>query len=128
MPSDATHIHGPGNLLTLGNNTPSQTNEFGMTVIQGLVLLDLGNQMSVSYTWTVPHAAVQTGGSGWLYQYAIQKQAGMISRPIDVTLTLPSCAHVYGKLQGFTTPTAGSAVYKQPDLTSDTTLSLQYTC
>jgi hypothetical protein len=97
-----------------------------MTVLQGLIYLPMGDPtFTVSFSWTVPNAAVQTAG-GWLYQYAVQKQSGIIW-PMDVALALPSCAQVFGSLQGFTTPTAHSAVVKEP-LTSDTTLGLQYTC
>jgi hypothetical protein len=105
---------------------PLQSSEFGMTVIQGLIYLPMRQTpFTVSLSWTVPHAAVQTSG-GWLYQYAVEKQSG-ITWPMDVSLTLPSCAQVYGSLQGFTTPTAHSAVVKEP-LATDVTLSLQYTC
>jgi hypothetical protein len=85
---------------------------------------------SVSLSWTVPNAAVQTAGGGWVYQYAVEKQAGMtagMTWPMNVSLTLPSCAQLYGSLQGFTTPTAHSAVVQEP-LTTDVTLGLQYTC
>jgi hypothetical protein len=75
----------------------------------------------------VPNAAVQTAGGGWVYQYAVEKQAGM-TWPMNVSLTLPTCAQLYGSLQGFTTPTAHSAVVKNQDLTTDVTLGLQYTC
>ena len=128
IPSDSNpkDIVAPGNLDTLGSSTPTVTSSFGMTVIQGEVLLYLGTRMSFSYTWTVPHAAIQTGGGGWLYQYTIEKQAG-ITWPVNVELTLPSCAHIHGTLQGFTSPTAQTAVYKE-QLATDTNLSLQYSC
>jgi hypothetical protein len=100
-----------------------------MTVIQGLIYFSIGDPtFTVSLSWTVPHAAIPTAG-GWLYQYAVEKQAGINTRPLDVALTLPSCAHVYGTLQGFTrTSTAHRAVYHRPSLTSDVTLGLSYTC
>ncbi|MGO8948851.1 MAG: DUF4012 domain-containing protein [Ktedonobacterales bacterium] len=131
IPSNSTSINAPSSSeLYYGlGGAPKQTTAFNMTVIQGLLYLPIGFATStVSTSWTVPHAAVQTAGGGWLYQYAIEKQAGINTRPLDVTLTLPSCAHVYGTPQGFTTPTADTAVYKQPALLSDTNLSLQYTC
>jgi Protein of unknown function (DUF4012) len=125
IPASSTHISPPNNLGNLGNS-PTQTSGFGMTVIQGLVFLPMGAPpFTVSLSWTVPHAAVQTSG-GWLYQYAVEKQAG-ITWPMDVALTLPSCAQVFGSLHGFTTPTAHSAGVKEP-LATDTTLSLEYTC
>jgi hypothetical protein len=128
IPASSTHISVPTDtpLTQWPSGSPYQSSGFGMTVIQGLIYLPMGAPLfTVSLSWTVPHAAVQTSG-GWLYQYAVEKQAG-ITWPMDVALTLPSCAQVFGTLQGFTTPTAHSAVVKEP-LTTDTTLSLQYTC
>ncbi|PWT71171.1 MAG: hypothetical protein C5B60_11305 [Chloroflexi bacterium] len=126
IPASSTHISAPDNLGELGN-APTQASGFGMKVIQGLIFLPIGPKtFTVSLSWTVPNASVQTAGGGWLYQYAVEKQAGIIW-PMNVSLTLPSCAQVYGSLQGFTTPTAHSAVVKEP-LTTDVTLGLQYTC
>jgi hypothetical protein len=125
IPASSTHILKPGNLGTLGS-APLQTSGFGMTVIEGEVYLPIGSgTFTLSLSWTVPHAAVSTAG-GWSYQYVVEKQAG-ITWPMNVALTLPSCARVLGSLQGFTTPTAQSAVVKEP-LAEDVNLSLQYTC
>jgi hypothetical protein len=98
-----------------------------MKVVEGLIFEPIGTTFFLSMSWTVPHAAVHTA-SGWLYQYAVEKQAGINTRPLEVALTLPSCAHVSGATQGFTTTGAHAAVYKQAALQSDVTLSLQYTC
>jgi hypothetical protein len=127
IPDGSIHISLPDTFARW--HSPLLSHGFGMTVIQGLIYFSIGDPtFTVSLTWTVPHAAVPTAG-GWLYQYAVEKQAGINTRPLDVALTLPSCAHVYGTLQGFTrTSTAHRAVYHRPSLTSDVTLGLSYTC
>lgn len=43
---------------------------------------------TVTFTWTVPHAAVQNG-TGWTYDYLIQHQAGW-TRQYTVTVTAPT--------------------------------------
>ena len=127
IPKDATHILPPDTSELDPFHAPTVTTGFNMTVVEGLLYQPIGTKSTVSLSWTVPHAALRTGGS-WLYQYAVEKQAGINTRPVDVSLTLPACARIAGPLQGFTTPTAQSAIYNQSALTSDVTLSLGYTC
>ena len=127
VPSDAKITSTPDTLVPNGNAPTITTDSTsGMKVVEGLIYEPIGTSFTVSLSWTVPHAAIQTGGGGWLYQYAIEKQAG-ITWPVNVALTLPSCAHVHGTLRGFTTPTDQTAVYKE-QLDTDTNLSLQYSC
>ncbi|MGO8951287.1 MAG: DUF4012 domain-containing protein [Ktedonobacterales bacterium] len=127
VPAGSTRIVLPSPSPLVPWQVPVQTSAFNMIAIGGLLYLPIGYPaLVVSVSWTVPHAAVPTSG-GWFYQYTIQKQAG-ISRPVDVELTLPSCARVHGTPQGFTTPAAQSAIYTQPALPGDVTLSLTYAC
>jgi hypothetical protein len=125
VPQSATDIAPPTNLRPSGTAS-SVITSFGLKVIEGLIYLPIGEKVTVDLSWTVPHAAMEVSGN-WLYQYAIEKQAGIDDRPMDIAVSLPSCGNITGASQGFTTPTAGSAVYRQP-LNSDLTLHLQYTC
>ncbi len=125
IPSQSNHISPSDNLDSLGG-APTTTSEFNMAVVQGLIFLPIGEKFTVSTSWTVPNAAVQTG-NGWLYQDTIQKQAG-ISWPINETVTLPSsCTGIPTSSQGFTKVSGDSAVATEP-LMADTTISLQYAC
>ena len=127
VPAGSTRIELPSPSPLAPWQVPVQSSAFNLRVVGGLLYLPIGYPaLVVSVSWTVPHAAVPTSG-GWFYQYIIQKQAG-ISRPVDVELTLPSCARIHGTPQGFTTPTAESAIYTQPALPGDVTLSLRYAC
>lgn len=126
VPSHSHITAAPNNLALLGG-APDITSGFGLKVVEGLIFEPIGTYFYISMSWTVPHAAVQTA-NGWLYQYAVEKQAGINTRRLEVALTLPSCAQVFGTLQGFTTTGAHTAVYNQAALLSDVTVSLQYTC
>lgn len=124
LPPSSTVTAEPTTLTSLGD-MPSETTGFGMKVVEGLIFVPIGQKFTLTLSWTVPHAAIQMA-SGWLYQFAVEKQAG-IERPLAVQVNLPSCAHVFGALQGFTTPSAHTAVVNEP-LDNDVTLSMQYTC
>jgi hypothetical protein len=125
VPQSATDIVPPTNLHPSGTAS-SVTTGFGLKVIGGLISLPIGDKTTVDISWTVPHAAVEISGS-WLYQYAVEKQAGIDNRPMDIAVSLPSCGNITGTSPGFTAPTAASAVYSRP-LNSDLALHLQYTC
>ena len=125
VPESAVDISPPTGLRHSGTAPPITTG-FGLKVIEGLIYLPIGEKMTTDLSWTVPHAAVEISG-GWLYQYAVEKQAGMDDRPMNIDLSLPSCGKITGTPQGFTTPTADTAAYSRP-LNSDLALSLQYTC
>jgi hypothetical protein len=125
VPESATNISPPTG-LRLSGTAPPVTTGFGLKVIEGLIYLPIGEKLTIDLSWTVPHAAIEISGS-WLYQYTIEKQAGIDDRPMHIALSLPSCGNITGTPQGFTTPTSDSAGYNRP-LNSDLTLSLQYTC
>ena len=125
VPESATNIS-PATGLRLSGTAPPVTTGFGLKIIEGLIYLPIGEKLTIDLSWTVPHAAVEISGR-WLYQYSIEKQAGIDDRPMDIALSLPSCGNITGTPQGFTTPTSDSAGYSRT-LNSDLTLSLQYTC
>lgn len=101
------------------------TTAFGRKVFIGYLDFNIGETGTVSLTWTVPHAATHDA-SGWHYTDLVQKQSG-VTKSYDVEVTLPACAHVFGALQGFITPTAHLASYKA-NLPSDESLAVNYTC
>jgi Protein of unknown function (DUF4012) len=125
VPSSSTNISPPASLHPVGAAPPTITGD-GLRIIEGLIYEPIGTKFTVDLSWTVPRAAIRTA-NGWLYQYTIEKQAGIDNRPLDVAVSLPSCAKIFGAPQGFTTPTARSAVYDRP-MTQDVSLSVQYTC
>ena len=121
VPSSSTSISPPTGLRPVGAAPPTTTGD-GLRIIEGLIYEPIGAKFTVDLTWTVPQAAIRTS-NGWLYQYALEKQAGIDNRPLDIAVSLPSCAKIFGAPQGFTTPTPGSAVYNRP-LDQDVTLEL----
>jgi hypothetical protein len=125
VPSSSINISPPTSLRPAGSAPPITTGN-GLRIIEGLFYEPIGATFTVDLTWTVPQAAVRTA-DGWLYQYTMDKQAGIDNRPLDIAVSLPSCAKIFGTPQGFSTPTSGSAVYNRP-LNQDMSLSVQYTC
>jgi len=125
VPSSSTTISPPANLRSVGT-VPAITTGDGLKIIEGLIYEPIGATFTVDLTWTVPQAAIRTA-NGWLYQDNIDKQAGFDNRPLNIAVTLPSCANIFSASPGFTMPTAATANYKQP-LSQDVSLSLQYTC
>jgi hypothetical protein len=125
VPASSIDISPPTSLRLAGASPPITTGN-GLLIIEGLIYEPIGTKFIVDLTWTVPRAAIRTS-NGWLYQLAIGKQAGINNRPLNIAVSLPSCASIFGAPQGFTAPTAASAVYNRP-LNQDMNLSLQYTC
>jgi Protein of unknown function (DUF4012) len=99
---------------------------FGRAEWGGKVYVPFGTTTNVTLTWSVPHAATQSGQM-WQYSALIQRQAGY-TYALDYSLALPSCAKRLGAPpSGFTTPAAQSLALKQP-LTKDLSFTVTYTC
>ncbi len=130
-------VYAPPNAQLLGQSAVQPQNpgwqgavaskqNFGRAEWGGKVYVSYGTSPNVTLTWSVPHAATQSGQS-WQYTSLIQRQAGY-TYALDYSLTLPSCAKVVGAPpSGFTAPSAQSMALKQP-LAQDVSFTVNYSC
>ena len=117
----------PGSILRQqkGWEPRGTSDAFSRTVWAGFFTLTYGQTHTITLLWTSPGAAIKSAHS-WLYQYLLQKQAGVLWT-IHLHITLPSCAAI--------THTSGSLVESNKQFTSstqslrqDTEMEVDYTC
>lgn len=68
----------------------SASEAFGRKVWSGLLTLFYGQTHTLTFMWTVPHAATHDS-TGWHYHYLMQRQAGILWM-VHLHMQLPSCA------------------------------------
>jgi hypothetical protein len=117
----------PGSVLRAQTGwTPRDTGvAFGRQVWGGFFSLAYGQTLTITLTWTVPHAATHDA-SGWHYRSLIQRQAGIIWK-LALQVSLPACATINGKPLPLVASSHQRASLRQPG-TADLDLSLNYTC
>ena len=72
------------------------TNENNAT-IKGygtLLVVPAGNIHSVTYDFTLPASILNISGRNFTYKLTVQKQAGTLATPFELTVRLPSSASV----------------------------------
>jgi hypothetical protein len=97
----------------------------GNTYWAGYLTLGYGSSTTVSLSWRVPHAAVQTV-EGWHYENLLQRQAGN-SWQVNEQVTLPSCATIK-KLTGELKAQGQHEAVLNMSLIEDNTTTINYNC
>lgn len=97
---------------------------FGREVFAGVLTMPYGGSVTITLTWTTPHAAHATA-QGWQYTYLVQRPAGVFWQ-YRVHVTLPSCAQGISS----TFPSVKGTQLSMPatPLDQDTQYSATYTC
>ncbi len=98
---------------------------FGRKVWAGFFTLSYGQTLTITLTWTVPHAA-RMDTYGWHYRYLIQRQAGA-QWTLHLHVLPPPCAVMTDKRGGLVASTKQQMVLTQP-LNEDLSVGIDYTC
>ena len=102
--------------------TPVVTTTAEHTVIGQAFLLPTASQTEVTFHYTLPEKIVSGAGVPQRYRLDLQKQPGIRSLPVEVTVRLPADAEIISPIP----PTKGGEMQFFTDLRQDTTLELKY--
>ncbi len=119
----------PGTTLTQQSGWTPLTSgtAFGRQYWGGIFMLLYKHQATLTFTWSVPHAALQAPGTqNWRYNYLLQRQAGTIWSSV-VQVHLAQCRGLSDMSKGLL-PVSAQNMKASLALMADTNLSASYTC
>ena len=111
-----------GGSLNKVNGVEEISAEAGRTAV-GLFLLEPPGQTSVSMAWVAPRV-VSTDGKTATYQLTVQKEAGRIAEPLNVTINIPTGAKVTETSPGIVV--ADGVITFKTTTSTDTSLWVKY--
>lgn len=101
------------------------SSSFNREVWAGFFTLSAGQTRTITLTWTEKGVA-QKDGTGWHYQYLVQRQAGS-QWMLNIQITLPSCAVRTHTTGGLASRNGQTATLAQP-LAKNMSLGVDYNC
>lgn len=96
---------------------------FGRTVWAGFFTLTQGHSITLSFVWTVPHAATRDK-NGWHYYYLVQRQAGATWN-LRLAISLQSCVKITNVAGGLVHK-SGQVAQLNGSLTQDMNFEIDY--
>lgn len=134
VPAQAQLIEGPhmkvaGQYLLDGQATTGQVDVDAVSTKTSwgqLMMLAPAESQTVTYRYRLPPGTVKQIDNGWQYRLYVQKQPGMPSSPVRVSVALPAPARVTGSRPEPTTDDGTTLIY-QLGLDQDQTVQLTYT-
>ncbi len=96
---------------------------FGRTVWAGFFTLTQGHSVTLSFVWTVPHAATKDK-NGWHYYYLVQRQAGAIWN-LKLAVSLKPCVKITNVAGGLGHK-SGQVAQFNGSLTDDMNFGIDY--
>lgn len=108
-----------------GVSRTGQTEDGSFTYFDNFILLETGQEATVSFKYALPATVLQNDGSRYNYHLQVRKQAGTTAEPISIRVTLPEGA----KLRDVTPRPAkvsGDVLLFQLKLESDISIDVEY--
>lgn len=121
-PAASTFVSADGHDTDPINDVEEVGSESGRNTFGNYLLMPPGPS-DLSYQWTVPTVATQTGGV-WTYLLTLQKQPAAAPEPLSVNFSLPAGATVVSTPRGAIV--SGGSITVNANFTTDLQLQLQY--
>jgi hypothetical protein len=99
--------------------------EANTSVISAFLVVPIGGRRETIFRYSLPAAVLVEEPEGWRYRLALQKQAGIDTLPVMVTIQLPVAA-VFVSASGAPAVVAGQSVSFQFDLSRDRQIEVAF--